>query len=62
MTKTQELKGLISYIGATIKMTEMELKRFTFATIQMDERDIEDLAKIKTILQEIEDGKYAKVG
>lgn len=46
-----ENKELIDTIDMWIRLTKKELKQFTHANIQMDERDISDLTQIKHILE-----------
>ena len=45
-----ETKKLIETINMWIQLTKNELKKFTHANIQMDERDIDDLEEIKRII------------
>ena len=46
-----EPKKLIDTIDMWIRLTKAELKKFTYANIQMDERDISDLMEIKGIME-----------
>ena len=44
---------LINSIDCWIKQIKKELKKFTYANVQMDGRDIDELAEIKEILSEV---------
>jgi|26BtaG_2_1085354.scaffolds.fasta_scaffold46116_2 hypothetical protein len=46
-----EIKKLVDAINMWTRLTKAELKKFTHANIQMDERDVDDLTEIKEILE-----------
>ena len=47
-----DTKKLINSINCWIRLIKEELKRFTYANVQMDGRDIDELEEIKSFLEQ----------